>query len=80
MQRKRRASCAGVRPRLASSTNSVLARPGSVIVNHQITHDQHGKEPVSDSAGFGVVLAFGLLVLNWLAIRYIGVVAWLASF
>jgi len=25
-------------------------------------------------------LAFGLLVLNWLAIRYIGVVAWLASF
>ncbi|ESX64335.1 hypothetical protein X759_31815 [Mesorhizobium sp. LSHC420B00] len=37
-------------------------------------------EPVNDSAGFGVVLAFGLLVLNWLAIRYIDVVAWLASF
>jgi len=59
---------------------ALLARPGSVIVNHQITHDQHGKEPVSDSAGFGVVLAFSLLVLNWLAIRYIDVVAWLASF
>jgi hypothetical protein len=59
---------------------ALLARPGSVIVNYQITHDQHGKEPVSDSAGFGVVLAFGLLVLNWLAIRYIDVVAWLASF
>ncbi len=58
---------------------ALLARPGSVIVNYQITHDQHGKEPVSDSAGFGVVLAF-LLVLNWLAIRYIDVVAWLASF
>ncbi|MER9649658.1 hypothetical protein [Mesorhizobium sp. M0199] len=35
---------------------------------------------MNDSAGFGVVLAFGLLVLNWLAIRYIDVVAWLASF
>jgi hypothetical protein len=35
---------------------------------------------VSDSAGFGVVLAFGLLVLNWLAIRDNDVVAWLASF
>ena len=52
---------------------ALLARPGSVI---ESTHDQHG----SDSAGFGVVLAFGLLVLNWLAIRYIDVVAWLASF
>ncbi|MER8371020.1 hypothetical protein, partial [Mesorhizobium sp. M1378] len=41
---------------------ALLARPVSVIVNHQITHDQHGMEPVSDSAGFGVVLAFGLLV------------------
>ena len=76
MQRKRRAGCAGVRPRLAAARIALLARPGSVIVNHQITHDQHG----SDSAGFGVVLAFGLLVLNWLAIRYIDVVAWLASF
>ncbi|TRC85243.1 hypothetical protein FJV76_30145 [Mesorhizobium sp. WSM4303] len=62
------------------STIALLARPDSGIVNHQITHDQHGKEPVSDSAGFGVVLAFGPLVLNWLAIRYIDVVAWLASF
>lgn len=80
MQRKRRASCAGVRPRLASSTNSAAGSPRFGHRHHQITHDQHGKEPVSDSAGFGVVLAFGLLVLNWLAIRYIGVVAWLASF
>jgi hypothetical protein len=76
MQRKRRAGCAGVRLASPAARIALLARPGSVILNYQITHDQHG----SDSAGFGVVLAFGLLVLNWLAIRYIDVVAWLASF